>query len=44
MIHALLKQQLTEEDVTRIASEGNDLVRALRTRASAYNKALERRK
>ena len=44
MIHALLKQQLTEEDVTRIASEGNDLVRALRSRASAYNKALERRK
>ena len=44
MIHALLKQQLTEEDVTRITSEGNDLVRALRSRASAYNKALERRK
>lgn len=41
LIHALLKQQLTEEDVIRIASEGNDLVRALRSRASAYNKAIE---
>lgn len=41
LIHALLKQQLTEEDVNRIASEGNDLVRVLRSRASAYNKSLE---
>lgn len=41
LIHALLKQQLTEEEVLRIASDGNDLVRTLRTRSSAYNKALD---
>lgn len=39
LIHALLKQQLTEEDVPCIASEGSDLVRALRTGSAAYNKA-----
>ena len=41
LFHALLKQQLTEEEVLRIASDGNDLVRPLRTRSSAYNKALD---
>lgn len=44
LIHALLKQQLTNEDVINIATEGNELVRIVRSRASAYNKALEQLK
>lgn len=39
LIHALLKQQLTNEEIVKIATEGNELVRTLRSRSSAYNKA-----
>ena len=41
LIHALLKQQLTNDDVIAIATDGNELVRIVRSRTSAYNKALE---
>ena len=41
LIHALLKQQLTNEEVIHIAVEGNDLVRAVRFRVSAYNRAMD---
>ena len=41
LIHALLKQQLTNEEVIHIAVEGNDLVRAVRSRVSAYNRAMD---
>lgn len=41
LIHALLKQQLTNEEVIHIAVEGNDLVRAVRSRVSAYNRTMD---
>lgn len=40
LIHALLKQQLTDAEIVNLATEGNELVRAIRSKASAYNKAI----
>jgi hypothetical protein len=42
LIHALLKQQLTDEEVVRIAEEGNKLVRTIRSRTTSYNRAVEK--
>lgn len=42
LIHALLTQQLTNEEVMHIAAYGNDLARTVRSRATAYNKAVQK--
>ena len=44
LIHALLKQQLTDDDVIRIAQEGGELVKTLRSRATSYNRAVQKAK
>ena len=44
LIHALLKQQLAHNEVSALAKHGNELVKALRTRAGNYNRAIERPK
>ena len=42
LIHALLKQQLTDDDVIGLATAGNELTYAIRTRTNAYNRAIEK--
>ena len=42
LIHALLEQRLTNEEVSAIAATGNDLVRTVRSRATTYNKAIQK--
>lgn len=44
LIHALLKQQLVHNEVKELAVQGNDLVKAVRTRSSNYNRAIEKAK
>lgn len=44
LIHALLKQHLTDEEVIFLAQKGNDLVKLLRTKATNYNRSIERKK
>lgn len=44
LIHALIKQQLAHNEVSDLAAHGNELVKALRTRAGNYNRAIERQK
>lgn len=44
LIHALLKQQLTSDEVVDIAEKGSELVKTLKTRATNYNRAVERKK
>ena len=44
LIHALLKQQLEHNEVTRLAAQGKQLVDELRNRANKYNRAVDRRK
>ena len=44
LIHALLKQQFAHNEVSDLATHGNELVKALRTRAGNYNRAIERQK
>lgn len=43
LIHALLKQKLTAEEVTTLATQGNELVKAIRSKASACNRAFDRK-
>ena len=42
LIHALLKQPLAHNEVSVLAAQGNELVRALRSKASSYNRAVEK--
>ena len=44
LIHALLKQQFAPHEISELAAQGNDLVRALRTRSSSYNRAADQGK
>lgn len=44
LIHALLKQQLAHNEVSDLAAQGNELAKALRTRAGNYNRAIERQR
>ena len=42
LIHALLKQTLTTEEVSEIAHRGERLTKEIRTRATNFSRALER--
>ena len=44
LIHALLKQQFEHNEISKIASEGNELVKALRSRTGSFNRAIARQK
>lgn len=44
LIHALLKQQLAHNEVSELASQGNELVKTLRSRAGSYNRTVEKTK
>ena len=44
MIHALMKQSLTTEELTELALEGKILCRKLCNKANNYKRAVERRK
>lgn len=44
MIHALMKQSLTTEELTELALEGKNLCRQLCNKANNYKRAVERRK
>ena len=41
LIHALLKQRLTDEDVIRIAQDGSELARKIRSRTTSHNRATQ---
>jgi hypothetical protein len=41
LIHALLKQRLTDEDVIRVAQDGSELARKIRSRTTSYNRATQ---
>ena len=43
LIHALLKQILTTEEVSEIAHTGEQLTKEIRTRATNFSRALERK-
>jgi hypothetical protein len=43
LIHALLKQTLTTEEVSEIAHTGERLTKEIRTRATNFKRALERK-
>lgn len=42
LIHALLKQQLAHNEVRRLAEQGNELAKTLRSRARSYNRVADR--
>ena len=42
LIHALLKQQLAHNEISELATQGNELVNALRSRTGSYNRAAEK--
>ena len=44
LIHALLKQQFEHNEITELAAQGNELVKALRSRSGSYNRAVEKAK
>jgi len=44
LIHALLKQQLAHNEISKLAEQGNELVKALRTRSGNYIRSIERKK
>ena len=39
LIHALLKQQFVHNEISELAAQGNELVKALRSRSGSYNRA-----
>ena len=43
LIHALLKQTLSTEDVSKIAHTGERLTKEIRTRATNFSRAIERK-
>jgi hypothetical protein len=44
LIHALLKQQFEHDEIRELATKGNELVKALRSRSGSYNRAVEKAK
>ena len=44
LIHALLNQSLTDEDLAQIAFRGDALTKDLRNRATAYSRAIQRQR
>lgn len=44
LIHALLKQQFAHNEIGELAFQGNELVKKLRSRATSYNRAVEKEK
>ena len=44
LIHALLKQQLEHNEIAELATKGNELVKALRSKSGSYNRAIEKAK
>ena len=44
LIHALLKQELEHNEVSRMAGQGSKLVKMLRNRSSSYNRAIEKQR
>ena len=44
LIHALLKQKLTDEEIAALAAQGYELVWAMRSKANSYNHAVEKQK
>lgn len=42
LIHALLKQELEHNEVSRLAEQGNELVKLLRNRSRSYNRAVDK--
>lgn len=44
MIHALMKQSLTADDLESLAMQGKNIARALCTKATNYKRAVERKK
>ena len=44
LIHALLKQQLEHNEIAVLATKGNELVKALRSKSGSYNRAIEKAK
>jgi len=44
LIHALLKQQFEHNEITKLAVQGNELVKALRSKSGSYNRAVEKAK
>ena len=43
LIHGLVRQQLTTEDLAELADEGHELVKELNKRSANYKKAVERK-
>lgn len=44
LIHALLKQQFEHNEIAVLATKGNELVKALRSKSGSYNRAIEKAK
>ena len=44
LIHALLKQQFEHNEIAGLATKGNELVKALRSKSGSYNRAIEKAK
>ena len=44
LIHALMKQQVTTEEITQIAAKGEELTKQIIKIATGYKRAVERRK
>lgn len=44
LIHALLKQQFEHNEIAELATKGNELVKALRSKSGSYNRAVEKAK
>ena len=44
LIHALLQQQLEHGEIEKIAVEGEELVKILRSRVNSYNRAVEKKR
>ena len=44
LIHALLKQQFEHNEIAKLAAQGSDLVKILRSKTSSYNRAVEKAK
>ena len=44
LIHALLKQQFEHNEITELATRGNDLVKKLRSKSGNYNRAVQKEK
>ena len=44
LIHALLKQELDHDEVSRMAGQGSELAKMLRNRSAGYNRAIEKQR